>query len=96
MEPWFLSKMDGYFQLPRGQRAEYLDRVVDTILSWRGADRLQPAAAETPEGPGERGLVAALLNRADDWQADANPQRRSQVREFLWAVKVRWWLRKEL
>ena len=91
LEPWFMEKADVYAQLDDAKRPEYVDQLIDSIAIWQGADSLQPqgnAATDQPEG-----LLSILFEQVEQWQQDADPQRRERIGQFLLAIKKQWALR---
>ena len=91
--PWFVAKVDGYFQLDPPERPDYVDRLLDTIDVWRGVDAMRP---ETADGPGPDGadpsgdLMSVLLGQVEQWKETAEPEDRQRTDEFLAALKARW------
>ena len=94
LEPWFMDKTDQYFKLATAERTAYLDRLLDMIAVWRGAELLRPEQTGTAEEPREKGgLLEVLFDQVKQWKERAEPKRREQIDQFLLAVQVRWLLR---
>jgi hypothetical protein len=86
-EPWFLDKVERYFSLPRRERTAYMDQVIDRLAAFR---RLKLAAEPQPRG----GRAArAFMDQVAEWQKRADPKRRAEIREFVFALQTRWMAR---
>ncbi|MBN2474722.1 MAG: hypothetical protein JXB62_08945 [Pirellulales bacterium] len=91
IEPWLKAKMEHYFALASAERGAYVDRFIDTISAWRGADSLRPEQGHNPDGGG--GIVSVVFEETEKWKKQADPQRRERISQFLLAVQARWLLR---
>ena len=93
-EPWFLEKMEGYFALPLTERLGYVDRILDSFETWRGAERLisvpvtQPGKVVSPKP--QDGMVGTILRQIEQCREAAPPEQRQKMDEFIRAVQARW------
>ncbi len=86
-EPWFLDKVERYFSLPRRERTAYMDQVIDRLAAFR---KLKLATEAQQRG----GRVAkAFMDQVAEWQKRADPKRRAEIREFVFALQTRWMAR---
>ena len=90
LEPWLLDKVEGYFGVPDRQRPAYVDRVIDTIVSWRGVEVLRPEGLDQEQ---PTALMAVLSQRFDVLRGRSDADRRRQMDQFLFAVQSQWLLR---
>lgn len=92
-EPWLLEKMDGYFALPPAKRLAYVDRILDSFETWRGAERLITAPSPQPDKPARRvqdGMIGTILKQVEQCRQAAQPEERQKMDEFILAVQARW------
>ena len=61
LRPWFMDKVDGYFSRSGEDRMAYMDRLLDTIVAWRGVDDL-PAGGQEGDG-GEIAFSSSFSRR---------------------------------
>jgi hypothetical protein len=91
--PWLSEKASVYAQLPERQRPQFIDGVIDSLLAWRGVDRLQ-ARHSSDASPGRsRSLLAVLLEQVEECKRNAEPQQRDRILQFLGALQVRFLMR---
>ncbi|MCX7424556.1 MAG: hypothetical protein NTW96_02830 [Planctomycetia bacterium] len=91
LEPWFMEKVDGYFNESDERRVAYLDGVIDSVAVWAGMDAILPGVAEE-DGATQRpaGLTEMLLDEVGRWQQRSAPPERRRIAEFLAAMQARW------
>ena len=91
LEPWFMEKVDGYFNESDERRVAYLNEMIDSVAVWAGLDALLPGVAEE-NGATQRpaGLTEMLLGEVERWQQRSVPERRQRMAEFLAAMRARW------
>jgi len=101
LEVWLAMKCEGYHALAPTQRPAYADRLLDAIDSWRAIDTLRPksadmlapaAAVPSVDAPPDR-FVDLFFRTLQQWRAQAEPQQRRRIDEFLLTVQTRWFLR---
>lgn len=92
LEPWFMDKVDRYFNLAVADRCAYVDRLIDKLVVWQGAESLRPRSAG--HGDGQGGLLEALCAQIERCKQRARPARRKQISQFLMVVQTRWCTRK--
>ncbi|HUT10895.1 MAG TPA: hypothetical protein VMY42_10385 [Thermoguttaceae bacterium] len=90
IEPWLIEKTTLYFELAPSERAEYIDRFIDTIGVFRGVDTIRPAA----ESFGRGGLLKVLAGQVESWKTQPGSPPTWQIEQFLREVKVQWVRRK--
>jgi hypothetical protein len=91
-EPWFLEKLDGYFALPPKERTAYVDRILDSFETWRGADQLM---GSVDKSTGKRtqpqtGMIGTILKQIEQCREQATAEERQKMDEFVLAVQGRW------
>jgi len=94
LKPWFMDKLDCYSALPVQDQAAFLDRLLDIFKQWQGAESICPQQGK--DSSGQAGLVVTLLAEIRQWKAEAKPQRRKQINQFLQAIIERWMQRSQL
>ena len=93
MEPWYMDKVDGYFELAAAERPAYVDTIIDRIDDWGGVESV--CRQDPPDEPGATSaLLGGLLERIEVWQRQADGKRRDQIRQFQTALQARWLSRK--
>jgi hypothetical protein len=91
LEPWFMEKVNGYFNESDERRAAYLDKMIDAVAVWAGLDAIRPGAAEGKGGAARSpGLTEMLLGEVEGWKQRAAPGDRQRITEFLAAMQARW------
>lgn len=94
MEPWYMDKVDGYFELAAAERPAYVDTIIDRIDDWGGVEAVcRENRAEEQPGAGSA-LLGGLLERIEVWQRQADGERRGQIRQFQMALQTRWLYRR--
>jgi len=91
--PWLNEKASVYSQLPDKQRLQFIDGVIDSLLAWRGADRLQVGHSGGAPQSKSRGLVSTFLDQVEECKRNAEPQQRDRISQFLGAIQVRFLMR---
>ena len=91
--PWLSEKASVYWQLPDKQRLQFIDGVIDSLLAWRGADRLQVGHGDGAPQSESRGLVSVFLDQVEECKRNAEPQQRDRILQFLGALQVRFLMR---
>jgi len=92
IKPWLIEKTTRYFELAPYERAEYIDRFIDTIGVFRGVDTIRPSAEEERFGRG--GLLKVLAGEVENWKTEPGSPPAEQIDRFLREVKVQWVRRK--
>ncbi len=90
LEPWLLSKVEQYSQLPASQRTEYIDRFLARAELWNkiGSACLKSGAPQGPEGGSSVSKV--VMEEIEQCSNHAEPEQRRQIGEFMAAVQTRW------
>jgi hypothetical protein len=94
LQPWFAEKAKNYCKLTNERRQDYLDRLINTISTWRGIERLIPN--QTVDSKGEKssaGLANLLGKEIERLQQETNSPDREQIGELWNAIKLRWLVR---
>jgi hypothetical protein len=90
LEPWLLSKVEQYSQLPASQKIDYIDRFLDRAELWNkvGAACLKNGAA--PGQSSDRSVSKLVLDQIQQCSNRALPEQRQQMEAFISAVQARW------
>lgn len=87
LEPWLEGKIDRFFATSKAQRTGFLDRTIDSIAEWRGAQAL----CEGTQGAGSgMDQWTAIVKQIDDWKGRAEPLQQQRINEFLAALQMQW------
>jgi len=108
LEPWLLDKTQHYSQLPATERTAFLDELLDTVAIWRNIETLcgqtkDPGVATHTQSSGQdvpsnaagrqQSLIERFFSQAEKCKAEAQPEDRQKIDEFLVAVQGRWLVR---
>jgi len=91
LKPWFLDKADTYANLTPTEQEAYLDRQIETIAVWRGAESLRPDEIDS-EAPRES-LMQHVFSQIETWKERAEPPQRERIERFQTALQKRWFAR---
>jgi hypothetical protein len=91
--PWLSEKASHYSQLPVTQRLKFIDGVIDSLLAWRGADRLQTAQSSEASSSQSRGVVSVFLEQVEECRRNADVRQREHISQFLAALQLRFLMR---
>lgn len=95
LEPWFLDKADTYAELTPPEQEAYLERQIETIEVWRGAESLQPPPSEASDPQTQpTSLMQHVFSHLKTWKEQAEPDRRDRIERFQAALQMRWLARK--
>jgi hypothetical protein len=91
---WMLEKADAYGRLSADCRAAFLDRMIDSLEVWQGAEKLLPPSApngtETAKSPK---LATILMREMERLQEESPASQQKRIGRFWTDVQMRWFLR---
>ncbi|MGA2258784.1 MAG: hypothetical protein ABSG53_29305, partial [Thermoguttaceae bacterium] len=89
-EPWLLSKVQQYSQLPGSQKTEYIDCFLDRAELWNqvGAACLKNSASQGPKGGSS--VTKLIMEQIQQCSNRAAPEQRQQIGAFMVAAQSRW------
>jgi hypothetical protein len=87
--PWLSDKASVYSQLSEAKRLQFIDGVIDSLMTWRGADRLQDGNAGSTSQNAGGGLITAMFSQIEECKRDAPPQQRDCISQFVAALQFR-------
>jgi hypothetical protein len=91
--PWLTDKASIYSRLPSAQRPKFIDDVLDSLLAWRGVDRLQVRKDGNAAQGGMEGLLSVFFAQVEECSRNAEPQQRDHIAQFVAAVQLRFLMR---
>jgi hypothetical protein len=91
LRPWILEKAEAYMKLSEGQRTAFLDRLIDTLESWRGVEKILPQSTQNTQGTEKPPkLTAMLLKEMDSLQKEVPTEQQQQLNQLWTAMQARW------
>ena len=87
--PWISDNASAYSQLPQAKRLQFIDNVIDSLMTWRGAERLQMPKDGDAAQSGSGSLMSVLLDQVEECKRKAEPQERKHISQFLAALQFR-------
>ncbi len=90
LEPWLLSKVEQYAQLPASQKMNYIDCFLDRAELWNkvGAACLKNGGNQGQ--PSDVSMSKLVLDEIQQCSQRAAPEKRQQIEAFMAAVQARW------
>jgi hypothetical protein len=87
--PWLSEKAAIYARLSNGERPQFMDHIFKTLLTWRGADRLQTKQAGDGPATQPRSLLSVFFDQVEARKRDAEPSEREHISQFVGALQAR-------
>lgn len=86
--PWLSDKASAYSQLPKKERPRFIDGVIDSLMRWRGVERVKTQKAGE-HGHDASNLMSVFLSQVEECKRNAEPQQRGDITNFLAALQIR-------
>jgi hypothetical protein len=87
--PWISDNASAYSQLPQAKRLQFIDDIIDSLMTWRGAERLQMPKGGDAAQSGSGSLMSVLLDQVEECKRNAEPQERKHISQFVAALQFR-------
>ena len=90
LEPWLLSKVERYSQLPDSRKIEYIDRFLDRAELWENVGSSCLRNREDPARKDGSSVSKLVMDQIQQCSKHAEPEQRRQIAAFMAAVQARW------
>ncbi len=87
MEVWFREKVDNYFDQPKEDQEDYLDREIENILAWQVVENLEPGPDSDKLASSSR--FTRVFDRIKEIFATTPPAEQAKIMRFLAAARPR-------
>jgi hypothetical protein len=86
---WLSDKAAIYARLSNVERPGFMDRILKTLLSWQGADRLQAKQAGNDSTQPQHNLLSVFFDTVELRKQKADPSEREHISRFVSALQAR-------